>query len=182
MRSTRRLASGALVVAVLATLAGAAGPAAAATGAVPNPSFEDGWRDSKPRLLGSLRQCLGPVDPDPQRAQQICRVCQGQRPCGRSADACHGSNSGVPDRGVRRQRQATAVLAQSTAGARPVVSVWSARSGWRTWYVGYKLAAAPLRRYSVTLPAIPLGVTAVSVGVAFDATSTVVLDDPRSGS
>jgi hypothetical protein len=177
MRSTRRLASGTLLVAILATLAGAAEPAAASTGAVPNPSFEDGWRDSKLACWGLSGSGSGRLTLTRNGHSRLAAYARGNGPTDAqltlATDRTPACRTEVSP-GSLLQLQ---FWLKSTAGARPVVSVWSAKSGWKNWYTGNKFAAAPLRRYSVTLPAIPLGITAVSVGVAFDATSTVILDD-----
>ncbi|GGL17165.1 hypothetical protein [Mangrovihabitans endophyticus] len=59
----------------------------------------------------------------------------------------------------------------------PVVYAFTPGRGWRHWYWGAKIPGGPLARHSMTLPPIRDGVTLVSVGLAFGATTTVVLDD-----
>ncbi|GAA3345439.1 hypothetical protein GCM10020358_52520 [Amorphoplanes nipponensis] len=177
MRPTRTLASGAvLLLTTLASVAGTAGPASAAASAVPNSSFEGGWSGGK-LACWDLSSKLGRLTLTRKSHHGLAAHAQGGGPAGTqltlASDATTACRIGVSAGDRYRLR----FWLRSTAGARPVVFAYAPGSGWRSWFTGERFAAASLRQYSVTLPAVPDGVTAVRVGVGFDAAGTVVLDD-----
>ncbi|MFI5931843.1 hypothetical protein [Actinoplanes sp. NPDC051494] len=177
--------SGILVaVTALAALSGASGTASAASRSVPNPSFEGGWQNGK---LACWGLSSGPGRLTLTRNGHTGRGAYAQGR-GRAGNQLKLMSDPTPacqvpvTAGSRNQLQ---FWMRSTAGARPIVYAYSLLTGWTPWFSGSKLPAGPLQPYTVTVPTIPLGVTAVSVGVSFDATSTVVLDDvalaPQAG-
>lgn len=177
MNPNSTLASGAvLVLATVASLSCTAGSASAATGPVPNPSFESGWRDGK---LACWRLSAGPGRLTLTRNGHTGRAAyaEGQGRAGTQLKLVSDSTTACQIRVAQGRLYRLQFWLRSTAGARPIVYTRSATNGWRPWFTGDRLAAGPLRPYSVGLPAIPGGVTDISVGVGFDAASTVVLDD-----
>ena len=166
-----------VAAALLALLAVSTGSAEAATGTVSNPSFDEGWKDGK-------LACWHLSATKPSRL-----TVTRQAHSGYGAYAKGNREPGTrlylaTDRGPACRIEVspgTAYLLKfwlrSTAGARPVVYAYSDARGWYPWFNATPIAAARLSEYSVQLPAIPAGVSAVSVGVGFDSASTVVLDD-----
>lgn len=162
-------------------ITGFAGAAAAevASVPVPNASFGDGWLDGKLRCWNA-----GPTSG--ARLTVTSKAHSG--PWAGYATGLSASTSQVvlaTDRTEACQipvtagaRYTLAFWASSTLGAQPVVASYGTGPGWTEWFKGTKFAATPdLRRYTVDLPAVPTGVTRLSLGVAFPGTGTVVLDD-----
>jgi hypothetical protein len=180
--SKKLFAAATLVLTTLSLAAGVPGEASAATTtsvAVPNPSFDEGWLDKKLKCWN--------VD----RADVAKLTVTKNTHSGPSAASVTGSASAntalvlASDRTdacqipVAAGRQyAMSFWANSTAGVQPVVAAFSPANGWTTWYAGTKIpAGAVLNHHSVSLPAVPNGVTRLSVGVSFPGNSKVVLDD-----
>ncbi|MFI7547860.1 hypothetical protein [Actinoplanes sp. NPDC049599] len=172
MRRTTAL----LLLTMLASQAGGVMPASAATRGVPNPSFEGGWRAGK-LACWSLSTRGGRLTLTRKSHSGLAAYAQGRGRAGPQSRLTSDQTTACRVGVKAGTRYSLEFWLRSTAGARPVVYAYSARKGWRPWFTGDQLAAAPLRKYSVTLPAISEGVTAVSVGVGFDAASTIVLDD-----
>lgn len=177
MPRTRRLISSATLLTTLAALSSAIEPASATSGSVANPAFEEGWRNGKIAcwsLTGTGQKRLT-VTRNSHSGQAA--YAEGRGPAGTqlslTGDRTPDCRVEVPEGASYRLR----FWAGSTVGVRPIVYTYSAAQGWLPWFTGDELATGPLREFSVVLPPIPQGITAVSVGVTFDAAGRVVLDD-----
>jgi hypothetical protein len=173
----KRLISAVLALAVSTGSLIAGAPAFAAP-VVPNASFETGWSGSKLKCWnldgsGSGKLTVTRTGHTGQAAYVDGKGRKGTRLklMTDRTDSCRVAVT--PGQWYTMQ-----FWLKSTNGVQPVVYTKSGSAGWVRWYTGTKVGkGGPLRSYAVKLPAIPGGVTAVSVGVAFAGTSTVVLDD-----
>ncbi|WP_229716287.1 hypothetical protein [Mangrovihabitans endophyticus] len=146
---------------------------------VHNPSFDEGWKDSK--LV-----CWN-VSPEDSAKLTVTKNAHSGAWAGYAAGRLSGSSELVLS--SDRTDDCTIDVAaggsyaldfweRSTRGARPVVNAYSQSKGWFRWFTGSTIAASSeLRRYAFALPVVPSGVSQVSVGVAFPGDGVVVLDD-----
>ncbi|MFI5931841.1 hypothetical protein [Actinoplanes sp. NPDC051494] len=164
---------------VLTGFAGGAAAAGAETLTVPNASFGDGWLDGKLKCwnAGAAGIAKLTVTKKAHSGLSAGYAAGLSLPTGQvvlatdRTDAC-----AIP---VTADKSYTLKFwASSAAGAQPVVSSFVPGRGWAEWFRGAAMpASAELRQYAADLPAVPAGVTRLSVGVAFPGASVLVLDD-----
>lgn len=183
MRGARALLVAATTASTIVGLAAGPVAASAAAGAgfvgVPNPSFDEGWLDGKPKCwnVSSTSNAKLTITKNAHSGAWAGHVA-GQAPANSEltlatdrTDACR-----LPVTAGRRYT--LGLWTRSTSGVRAVVSSFSAAGGWKSWFRGASVpATSDLRHYAIDLPAVPAGVTQLSVGLAFAGDSTVVLDD-----
>lgn len=178
MHPHKSVCAAGLAVVISAGLSLATVTPAFGSASVANPSFDAGWSARKLKCWNVSRTGVARftvtknANSGPRAAYVAGRGAPGatlRLTTDRTADCRIGVAAG--------RLYKLGLWQSSTAGVRPVVSTYSPSAGWKAWYTGRALPAGALRRYVVALPRVPAGVTAVSVGVAFRANSTVVLDD-----
>lgn len=178
MRLTKTLFAAGLATAMSAGYVVITTTPAVAAPSVPNPSFDDGWADSKLKCWEISKE----------GAAEFTVTINGNS--GRHAAYIDGRGDSssrlklTTDRTddcriavTAGQRYTLHLWQSSTTGVRPLVYTYAPGRGWHHWFTGTKLPAGELTEYAIPLPPMPAGVTNVSVGVAFRASSTVVLDD-----
>ncbi|AGL20823.1 hypothetical protein [Actinoplanes sp. N902-109] len=177
MRPPKTLMCALIATLTAATLTSAAQPAAAATSPVPNSSFEEGFSGGKLKCWGLSGTGTGKLTVTNTGHSGKGAYVGGRGPARGTLKLMTDRTSGCRIPAQPGARYTLRFWMRSTGTVRPVVQTYTAKAGWRSWYTGSKIAAGRVKRYSSTLPAVPSGVTAISVGVKFPATSTVVLDD-----
>jgi hypothetical protein len=165
------------IVACLGLLIIAGASAASTSTSVPNASFEDGWFHGKIRCWNVTPAAASRLTVTGHaHSGSWAAYASAARPTNGQLELTTDRTDGcqIP---VNAKRSYTLDLwARSTAGAQPVVYTYSGL--WRRWYVGDVIPPAPaLRDQKVALPAIPEGVTRVSVGMVFPGSGVVVMDD-----
>jgi hypothetical protein len=169
-----------MITGLVTGLSGKGSPADAATVTVPNYSFEEGWQNGKLKCwhVTPADAAKFTVTSDEPHSGKWAAHVQGRGAPGSQLKLAVDRTDACKIPAVAGRRYKLSFWTRSTAGVQPVMATYSLANGWEKWFTGAQISASStLRQHSVDLPAIPSGVTRISVGVTFPGDSTAVLDD-----